>query len=262
MDSARRILAREDDEEERPWTAAPEVDERKISRFEGHKKKSKWERDREAEAERARQEEQDAARAYDDFLATFGGDEEQGPSTSSRPRVGAAPRPPGKGFVKAGGEKYNPLADRPPPPPQPAPSSWPPPAAAGASAGPSIPTGPKAMTQQRPAAASFRGDDDEPDPTTKPTGPPGRKKRAGADFLEQLKRDQAAREERLKQTAGRTGASITALAAREHAPVLTGSYDMGDPLTTNVHVGGLPTNVTEESLGKLFAQFGPVGSVK
>ena len=51
-------------------------------------------------------------------------------------------------------------------------------------------------------------------------------------------------------------------AAREHAPVLTGSYDVGDPLTTNLHVGGLPTNVTEQSFGKLFAQFGPVGSVK
>lgn len=66
----------------------------------------------------------------------------------------------------------------------------------------------------------------------------------------------------MKHTAGRVGSSITALAAREHAPVLTGSYDTGDPLTTNIHVGGLPQNVTEEALGKMFAQFGPIGSVK
>lgn len=50
--------------------------------------------------------------------------------------------------------------------------------------------------------------------------------------------------------------------AREHAPVLTGSYDLGDPLTTNLHVGGLPTNVTEDAFGKMFAQFGPIGSIK
>ena len=80
------------------------------------------------------------------------------------------------------------------------------------------------------------------------------------------------------------GASITALAgaftvslslspltdcarirtARENAPTLTGdrNYDANDPLTTNLHVGGLPQNATEESLGKLFAQYGGVGSVK
>ena len=58
--------------------------------------------------------------------------------------------------------------------------------------------------------------------------------------------------------------TLQAFLARENAPTLTGSayYDQDDPLTTNVHVGGLPQNATEESLGKLFAQFGSVGSVK
>ena len=46
------------------------------------------------------------------------------------------------------------------------------------------------------------------------------------------------------------------------SPVLTGSFDSGDPLTTNIHVGNLPASVTEASLGMLFAQYGPVGSVK
>ncbi|GAA5948548.1 hypothetical protein JCM10213_003898 [Rhodosporidiobolus nylandii] len=255
MDTARRLLARDDEDDPSPWEAAGDVGANKIARFEGQKKKSKFEREREAEAERARKEAEEAARAYQDFISTFGGDEEEGPSTGARPRVGGGFKTAGKGFVRAGGEeRYNPLADRPPPPP---PAALPPPAA------PAIPTGPKAMQPKplsRPLAASLMGDDDEPD--VKPAGPPGKKKRAGDNFLEQLKRDQAAREERLKQTAGRTGASVTALAAREHAPVLTGSYDMGDPLTTNLHVGGLPQNVTEEAFGKLFAQFGPVGSVK
>ncbi|ORY89718.1 hypothetical protein BCR35DRAFT_157196 [Leucosporidium creatinivorum] len=82
------------------------------------------------------------------------------------------------------------------------------------------------------------------------------------NFLEELKRDQKVREDRLKHQAGRVGSSVTALAAREHAPVLTGSYDSGDPLTTNIHVAGLPQHVTEQSLGMFFAQYGPVGSVK
>lgn len=44
--------------------------------------------------------------------------------------------------------------------------------------------------------------------------------------------------------------------------MLTGSYDAGDPLTTNIHVAGLPQHVTEQSLGMFFAQYGPIGSVK
>ncbi|KAM0789547.1 hypothetical protein ACM66B_000360 [Microbotryomycetes sp. NB124-2] len=75
-------------------------------------------------------------------------------------------------------------------------------------------------------------------------------------------REQKEREDRLKRQADRVGSSVTALAAREHAPVVTGSYDSGDPTTTNVHVAPLPPNVTEQSLGLFFAEYGPVGSVK
>lgn len=42
----------------------------------------------------------------------------------------------------------------------------------------------------------------------------------------------------------------------------TGSYDMGDPLTTNVHVGNLPANISEHALGAFFAEYGDIGSVK
>ncbi|GAA5965537.1 hypothetical protein JCM21900_004153 [Sporobolomyces salmonicolor] len=261
MDARRRLAQEDEDDDPSPFEAAPDVAANKIARFEGQKRKSKFERDREAEAERARKEAEEAARAYDDFVAAFGGEDEEGPSTGGRPRVGSV-RTSGKGFVRAGGEeKYNPLA---------AMGTSGITASTSTSAAPSIPTGPKISTGPkatygrsagRPTAMKLM-DDDEPETASKPLLPPSKKKREGDNFLEQLKRDQAAREERLKMHAGRTGASITALAAREHAPVLTGSYDQGDPLTTNLHVGGLPANVTEDSLGKLFAQFGPVGSVK
>ncbi|TNY18596.1 hypothetical protein DMC30DRAFT_380285 [Rhodotorula diobovata] len=237
MDPRHRLALDDADEDTRPWQAAGSVPAHKLARFAGTNRKSKFELEREAEQERERAAKEDAARAYDEFVEAFGGDEEVGPSQGGRPRIGGAGRSKGKGFVRAGGdEKYDPLAGRPEQQTG-LQTSGP---AAGPSAPAAAPRAPRAMLQ--PQAAAF--------------------KRAGDTFLEQLKRDQAAREERLKQTAGRVGSSITALAAREHAPVLTGSYDVGDPLTTNIHVGGLPANVTEQSLGKLFAQFGPVGSVK
>ncbi|BGP56056.1 hypothetical protein JCM8202v2_003665 [Rhodotorula sphaerocarpa] len=261
MDPARQRLALGDSDDERPFKAASAVAASKIARFQGQGtvRKSKFELEREAEAERQRKEAEEAAAAYQEFVDAFGGEDETDPSRGSRPSAGRAIKTAGKGFVKAGGaEKYNPLADRPPPPPQPQP-----PKAAPAAPPAAIPTGPRASAtgSSRPLAASFMGDDNDVPTPAKAAAAASRKKRAGDDFLEQLKRDQAARENRLKQTAGRVGASVTALAAREHAPVLTGSYDTGDPLTTNIHVGGLPQNVTEDSLGKMFAQFGPIGSI-
>ncbi|GAA6060745.1 hypothetical protein JCM10212_003789 [Sporobolomyces blumeae] len=281
MDTRRRLAELDpDDDDSSPFEAAPSVSATKLARFTGAvphtARKSKFERERELEAERAKQQEEEAARAYNEFVEAFGGDDEAGPSTgSTRGYATGRGRGPAKGFVRAGGaERYNPLADmpKPAPPPPPPPSG---PKASTSFAGSAIPTGPRASTgvptgpkamtapPKRPTAMSFL-DDDEAEPVKKPTAAAMKKKREGDNFLEQLKRDQAAREERLKARAGFAGSSVTALAAREHAPTLTGSgsYDQNDPLTTNVHVGGLPQNVTEESLGRLFAQFGPVGSVK
>ncbi|GAA6051080.1 hypothetical protein JCM3770_004702 [Rhodotorula araucariae] len=260
----RLALAGDSDDDTSPWKPAPSVAAHKVARFEGLQRKSKFELEREADAAREKAQRDEAARAYADFVDAFGGDDERGPSRGARPAVGGGGgvgRSAGKGFVRAGGEeRYDPLKDMkaraPPPPPPAAPAPAPAPASVPPRAAAAQP-----LKQARPTAATLMADDDEPE-APKLSGPPGRKKRAGDSFLEQLKRDQAAREERLKQTAGRVGSSITALAAREHAPVLTGSYDVGDPLTTNLHVGGLPVNVTEQALGKLFAQFGPVGSVK
>ncbi|GAA5852217.1 hypothetical protein JCM9279_006936 [Rhodotorula babjevae] len=268
MDPRHRLaLTDASDDRPGPWQPAPSVAANKVARFAGTTRKSKFELEREAQQQREKAARDDAARAYDEFVEAFGGEEEVGPSRGGRARVGGAGRSKGKGFVRAGGdEKYDPLAGRSQPPPPPAPAAAAPaPGPAPAPSGSRTALQPQAAAfvpknQPRATAASLMADDDESQIQAPVV--PARKKRAGDTFLEQLKRDQAAREERLKQTAGRVGSSITALAAREHAPVLTGSYDVGDPLTTNLHVGGLPPNVTEQSFGKLFAQFGPVGSVK
>ncbi|THG99166.1 hypothetical protein EW145_g7313 [Phellinidium pouzarii] len=91
-------------------------------------------------------------------------------------------------------------------------------------------------------------------PTVSAAKPKG--KRAMDFFLEEIKREQAEREQRLSRIQGR---SVTALAAYEGQ---SGSKDRGDPLTSNVFVANLPANVNEMSLGNFFAsRCGPVGSV-
>lgn len=41
-----------------------------------------------------------------------------------------------------------------------------------------------------------------------------------------------------------------------------GSYDDGDPETTNLYVGNLAPTITEEALQETFAKFGEIFSVK
>ncbi|GAA6024665.1 hypothetical protein JCM11491_003458 [Sporobolomyces phaffii] len=278
MDTRRKLAELDpDDDDPSPFEPAPVLSANKLARFTGAlphtTRKSKFERERELEQERARQQEDEAAKAYSEFVEAFGdgdGDEPNGGSTRRGRDGGARPSArasgPARGFVRAGGdEKYVPT----PGPSRPTPAAAPPPPP---SATKSVLAGARGPTSglKRPTAMSFM-DDDEPAP--KPAGGAssgsaagfmGKKKREGDNFLEQLKRDQAAREERLRQKAGFVGTSVTALAARENAPTLTGNgyYDQDDPLTTNVHVGGLPAHATEDALGRLFAQYGGVGSVK
>ncbi|SCV69948.1 BQ2448_1342 [Microbotryum intermedium] len=237
-------------------------------------RKSRREREAEAQQLKAKEQEQLAAKAYNDFMKDFGGgddddDDQDGAghaSSHSWPRRGMRGKySAGKGFVSAGGgQRYNPLQDR---PPVPAPASAAP--TPSTSSLPSVtgaPTAPRAMRLDRPAEpvpARTPAEENRPSvSTTKSVLAPGKKRRDGDSFLEQLKREQAEREERLKQKADRMGSSVTALAARENAPVLTGSYDTGDPLTTNIHVSPLPQNVTEDTLGMFFARYGAIGSVK
>ncbi|KAJ1304679.1 hypothetical protein OPQ81_005818 [Rhizoctonia solani] len=96
-------------------------------------------------------------------------------------------------------------------------------------------------------------------PSPGPAKPKPKGQRAMDAFLEEIKRDQAERENRFKKYAGSHGSSISAVAAYESQ---SGSRDRGDPATTNVFVANLPTNVDEHSLGMFFARIGPVGSVK
>ncbi|KAG9289214.1 hypothetical protein G9A89_022524 [Geosiphon pyriformis] len=93
-------------------------------------------------------------------------------------------------------------------------------------------------------------------------------------FLEEIKREQEEREDRLRQkharlagagvTSEETGdefisTSLTVKAAFEDRP---GSHDTGDPNTTNLYVGNISPEVNEEMLCKEFAAYGSIASVK
>ncbi|CAG8449278.1 10371_t:CDS:10 [Ambispora leptoticha] len=93
-------------------------------------------------------------------------------------------------------------------------------------------------------------------------------------FLEEIKREQEEREDRLRQKHARlAGAgvaseeggdefvptSLTVKAAFEDRP---GSHDTGDPNTTNLYVGNISPEVNEEMLCKEFATYGSIASVK
>lgn len=129
----RQLLA--NDEKLSELQAAQEVAAAKVAAFGlGTTRKSKHELEKERAALKQLKEDQEAAQAYEDFVASFDGGEEQG---------GRGGRAAGKGFVRAGGgEGYNPLKDRAP---------------IAAPSTPAIPTGPRAM---RPAAAALMDDDE------------------------------------------------------------------------------------------------------
>ena len=135
--------------------------------------------------------EEEAAKAYEEFVEAFGGEEEGGPGSAG----GAAgergkQRSAAKGFVRAGGGGYNPLKDK----ELAAPVATP-------------PTGPSGARGNRPSAMSLLDDDEasllslgtfelgvtnsdctaQPDVVV-PKLPPGKKPRDMDKFLEELKR--------------------------------------------------------------------------
>ncbi|DAZ95762.1 TPA: hypothetical protein N0F65_010264 [Lagenidium giganteum] len=78
---------------------------------------------------------------------------------------------------------------------------------------------------------------------------------AGASTAGKKKREIDAFLEEMKQRGGDSSSS-----GGRHAP--TGSFDDGDPETTNLYVGNLAASVTEEVLHRQFSRFGRVYSVK
>ncbi|ODN04777.1 U2 snRNP-associated SURP motif-containing protein [Orchesella cincta] len=92
-------------------------------------------------------------------------------------------------------------------------------------------------------------------------------------FKEELKIIQEEREERhrLKKMLGlqeviklppKPGDDLRASLSLELDDVRMGSIDDGDPNTTNIYLGNLPTKISEQQLMEVFGKYGPLASVK
>lgn len=86
-------------------------------------------------------------------------------------------------------------------------------------------------------------------------------------FKEELRQMQEEREERHKyKGAARSMIHSTAetdtSAASYRETDLSGSFDNGDPTTTNLYLGNLCPKITEQQLMELFGKYGPLASIK
>ncbi|OXG19342.1 U2-associated protein SR140 [Cryptococcus neoformans Tu259-1] len=195
----------------------------------GITKKTKRDLEKEAEERKRIEEEKAAALVMAEIEREFEGSAE-GSSSGHAGMRGFRGRPigPGGGFVRAGGAPIG------------APTSFAP------------PRGPAAMGYGRPKPMPVRA----PSPPPPPSGPKPRGKRAMDSFLEEIKHNQNAREQKFSQIAKKEGSSVTALAAWE-----TGGSGF-DHESTNLFISNLPQEITEEILGLHFAKQGPVATVK
>ncbi|WVQ75421.1 hypothetical protein IAR50_005044 [Cryptococcus sp. DSM 104548] len=248
----------------------------------GITKKTKRDLEKEAEEKKRVEEEKAAALVMAEFEEEFNSGPSN-PNSSMRAFGGgsnAAPLGPRKGFVKAGGA---PMTSQ----PRPAAAFRPP---SGPGMGPGAreahggmgfqpPRGPAAMGYNpnppharpvgfgRPPPLPSQAASMDPGrlpPTASASTPPApsgplKKKRAMDSFLQEIKSNQDAREQRLGNMAKKEGSSVSALAAWE-SETKSGVLDLE---TTNLFVSNLPRqNMTEQAVGLYFARIGPVGTVK
>ncbi|KAL4450080.1 hypothetical protein ABPG77_010749 [Micractinium sp. CCAP 211/92] len=235
-------------------------------------KKTPFQRQKELEEERKRRDEEEAAKVYEDFVKEFGGDGPEPPRPGAGRGRGSGPLPPAA-FVRGGTVR----------PGQPPPDA-PPPITGGPAAPPGRKPGGRYIPSFMPpgmAAAMEKADGKggEPDKgegkggsgsdgggaASKSDEPvfhlPGSsskgKPRAIDALLANLKREQEEREAR--KEAGLPPPREERAAGSFFDK---GSFDTGDPYTTNLFVGNLAPDVDEQVLMREFGRFGPLGSVK
>lgn len=222
------------------------------------KLKSRAHKEREAEQRKKKQAQEDAAKAYNDFVAAMRADDERDAEeidgSSAAQNVG---RKKSMGFVAAGGKAY--VGSR----------------TDSAQSKPiTVPEQETRQTESRPTvplkrvSTAFSDDSSDDKVGTNTTAhahkePPQRKRhQAMSTFLTQLQTEQAERESRLSDLASSTNVSISTLLAHETLSKPGSRQLTSDPLSTNICILSLPPNVDERSMGEFFAAWGDVATVK
>ncbi|KAJ3679191.1 hypothetical protein LUZ60_017202 [Juncus effusus] len=195
-------------------------------------------RHREAEEARKKREEDEAARVYEEFVESFKSDREPGSKAFVRGGV-IDPNRKHEGDSQGGKSKEGMSISK---------------------------KGSRYVPSFLPPSSLAREPDkkrEEEKPKEKEKG----KTRAIDKFLEELKYEQEMREKRNQEREARRNASSAEPSSHFDEPpdpwdLKYGSFDDGDPQTTNLYVGNLSTKVDENFLLRTFGRFGPIASVK
>ncbi|KAG4136332.1 hypothetical protein ERO13_D08G274700v2 [Gossypium hirsutum] len=217
-----------------------------MSSFSITRKKTPFQKHREEEEAKKKREEDETARLYEQFVASFQGDNAPG----------------SKAFVRGGtinpNEKFKPDSE-----------------GEKAKDGVSVPKkGSRYVPSFIPPPLSAKGKEsekkkEEERPKEKEKG----KSRNIDHFMEELKHEQEMRERRNQDREhwrdGRHSDNSAPSSRFDELPddfdpsgKLPGSFDDGDPQTTNLYVGNLSPKVDENFLLRTFGRFGPIASVK
>ncbi|CAN1140433.1 Protein RRC1 [Linum perenne] len=217
-----------------------------MSSFSITRKKTPFQKHREEEEARKKREKDEAARVYAEFLESFQGDTAPGSKTFVR---GGLINPNDKVKDDSEGEKSKDGVLIPKKGSRYVPSFLPPPMAS------------KGKESEK------RGEEERPKDREKG------KSRNIDHFMEELKHEHELRERRNQEREswrdGRPSDSSLSSSRFDELPDdfdssgrLPGSFDDGDPQTTNLYVGNLSPQVDENFLLRTFGRFGPVASVK
>ncbi|KAJ3311004.1 hypothetical protein HDU76_003229 [Blyttiomyces sp. JEL0837] len=207
-----------------------QISQAKLQAFQvGIHKKTPFQKAKEAEEAKRKREEDEAAKVYAEFVASFESDPSSGLT---------------KKWVKGSTIVPSVLSDK----------------------QEEQATGPPAGTLYKPQMLFDFEKESKSDAPSKPPPPKSGKKRQLDAFLEEIKQHQEEKESRTRQKTGKGagmvgGTSDPPVRAIDQGSEM-GSYDTGDPDTTNLYVGNINPTVDEEALCKLFAVYGPIASVK
>ncbi|WCJ32260.1 RNA recognition motif (RRM)-containing protein [Euphorbia peplus] len=215
-----------------------------MSSFSITRKKTPFQKHREEEEAKKKREDDETARLYAEFVESFQGDNAPGSKTFVR---GGTINPNEKLKADAEGEKSKDGVSVPKKGSRYVPSFLPPPMAVKA----------KESEKKR----------EEERPKEREKG----KARNIDHFMEELKHEQEMREKRNQERERwRDGNTVESAAPStrfdelpdDFDPSGKGSFDDGDPQTTNLYVGNLSPQVDENFLLRTFGRFGPIASVK
>ncbi|XP_065861968.1 protein RRC1-like isoform X2 [Euphorbia lathyris] len=214
-----------------------------MSSFSITRKKTPFQKHREEEEAKKKREDDETARLYAEFLESFQGDNAPGSKTFVR---GGTINPNEKLKADAEGEKSK--------------------------DGVSLPKkGSRYVPSFLPPPMALKGKESEKKEEERPKQREKGKARNIDHFMEELKHEHEMRERRNQEREHwRDGRTVESSAPStrfdelpdDFDPSGKGSFDDGDPQTTNLYVGNLSPQVDENFLLRTFGRFGPIASVK